>query len=87
MRKIKEVLRLHSLGLSQRQIATSCAVAQATVSDYLKTAEAAGLRWPGRKTGTKTGENWKTGGETAQPELRDSLVGELTFAVSRTSSF
>jgi transposase len=46
MRKIKEVLRLHSLGLSQRQIATSCAVAQATVSDYLKTAEAAGLRWP-----------------------------------------
>jgi predicted transcriptional regulator len=42
MRKIKEVLRLHSLGLSQRQIAASCAVGQATVSDYLKTAEAAG---------------------------------------------
>src|ERR1019366_4241407 len=34
------------LGLSQRQIAASCAVGQATVSDYLKTAEAAGLRWP-----------------------------------------
>lgn len=46
MRKIKEVLRLHSLGLSQRQIAASCAVGQATVSDYLKAAEAAGLRWP-----------------------------------------
>src|ERR1039457_274942 len=46
MRKIKEVLRLHSLGLAQRQIATSCAVGQATVSEYLKTAEAAGLRWP-----------------------------------------
>jgi len=46
MRKIKEVLRLHSLGLSQRQIAVSCAVGQATVSDYLKAAEAAGLRWP-----------------------------------------
>src|ERR1035437_323617 len=46
MRKIKEVLRLQSLGLSQRQIAASCAVGQATVSDYLKTAEAAGLRWP-----------------------------------------
>jgi len=46
MRKIKEVLRLHSLGLSQRQIAASCAVGQATVSDYLKTAEAAGLKWP-----------------------------------------
>jgi transposase len=46
MRKIKEVLRLHFLGLSQRQIAASCAVGQATVSDYLKTAEAAGLKWP-----------------------------------------
>jgi transposase len=46
VRKIKEVLRLHSLGLSQRQIAASCAVGQATVSDYLKAAEAAGLRWP-----------------------------------------
>ena len=38
MRKIKEVLRLHSLGLSQRQIAASCAVGQATVSEYLKAA-------------------------------------------------
>src|SRR5450759_2922368 len=46
MRKIKEVVRLHCLGLSQRQIAASCAVGQATVSDYLKTAEAAGLKWP-----------------------------------------
>ena len=46
MRKIKEVLRLHSLGLSQRQIAASCAVGQATVSDYLKAAEVAGLKWP-----------------------------------------
>ena len=40
MRKIKEVLRLHSLGLSQRQIAASCAISQATVSEYRKTAEA-----------------------------------------------
>src|SRR5271157_4365574 len=46
MRKIREVLRLHSLGLSQRQIAASCAVGQATVSEYLKAAEAAGLKWP-----------------------------------------
>jgi transposase len=46
MRKIKEVLRLHSLELSQRQIATSCGIGQATVSDYLKAAEAAGLQWP-----------------------------------------
>ena len=46
MRKIKEVLRLHSLGLSQRQIAASCAVGQATVSEYLQTAAAVGLSWP-----------------------------------------
>lgn len=45
MRKIKEVLRLHALGLSQRQIARSCAVGQATVSEYLKAAETAGVKW------------------------------------------
>lgn len=45
MRKIKEVLRLHSLGLAQRQIARSCAIGQSTVSEYLKSAEAAGLGW------------------------------------------
>src|SRR6266566_3990080 len=32
VRKIKEVLRLHALGLSQRQIALSCSVGQATVA-------------------------------------------------------
>src|SRR6266478_4021133 len=45
MRKIKEVLRLHALGLSQRQIALSCAVGQATVSEYLKAAATASLKW------------------------------------------
>lgn len=45
MRKIKEVLRLHSLGLKQRQIARSCSIGQSTVSEYVKAAEAAGLRW------------------------------------------
>ena len=46
MRKIKEVLRLHSLGLAQRQIARSCSIGQSTVSEYLKVAEAAQLHWP-----------------------------------------
>ena len=46
MRKIREVLRLDSLGLSQRQIALSCCVGQATVSGYLKTAAQVGLKWP-----------------------------------------
>jgi len=45
VRKIKEVLRLQALGLSQRQIALSCSVGQATVSEYLKAAETAGLKW------------------------------------------
>jgi len=46
MRKIKEVLRLHSLGLKQRQIARSCSIGQSTVSECLKAAETAGLLWP-----------------------------------------
>jgi len=46
MQKIKTVLRLAGLGLSQRQIALSCQVGQATVSDYLRRAAAAGIRWP-----------------------------------------
>jgi len=47
MRRIKEVLRLrYELGLGQRQIARSCSIGQSTVYDYLKRAEAAGLRWP-----------------------------------------
>jgi transposase len=47
MRRIKEVLRLkYELGLGQRQIARSCSIGQSTVHDYLRRAEAAGLRWP-----------------------------------------
>jgi transposase len=46
MRKLKEVLRLHSLGLKQQQIARSCLIAQSTVHKYLKAAAAAGVSWP-----------------------------------------
>jgi len=46
MRKIKEVLRLKSLGLHQHQIARSCAIGQSTVHHYLKRAAAAGISWP-----------------------------------------
>ncbi|MCZ2074294.1 MAG: IS21 family transposase [Bryobacterales bacterium] len=46
MRTLKEVLRLHSLGLSQRQVARSCGISQSTVHEYLSAAEAAGLKWP-----------------------------------------
>ena len=46
MRKLKEVLRLRSLGLSQHQIARSCSISQSTVHDYLSAAQAAGVGWP-----------------------------------------
>ncbi|HZO54113.1 MAG TPA: IS21 family transposase [Bryobacteraceae bacterium] len=46
MRKLKEVLRLSSLGLKQQQIARSCRIAQSTVHGYLKAAAAAGVGWP-----------------------------------------
>src|SRR5271169_5714497 len=46
MRKLKEVLRLHSLGLSQHQIARSCSISQSTVHEYLAAAQAAGMTWP-----------------------------------------
>ena len=47
MRKIHEVLRLRfELGFGYRQIASSCLIGVGTVSEYLKRAEAAGLKWP-----------------------------------------
>jgi transposase len=47
MRKAKEILRLrYELGLTHRQIGRSCEVSHVTVGDYLRRAEAAGLRWP-----------------------------------------
>lgn len=47
MRKINEVLRLRfELGFGIRQIARSCLIGVATVHEYLKRAEAAGLNWP-----------------------------------------
>src|ERR671925_517174 len=47
MRKIKEVLRLRGeCGLSNRQIAQSCALARPTVTEYLCRAQAADLGWP-----------------------------------------
>ena len=46
MRKLKEVLRLHSLGMSQHQIARSCSISQSTVHNYVSAAQAAGVKWP-----------------------------------------
>src|SRR6476469_6525917 len=46
MRKLKEVLRLYSLGLSQHQIARSCSISQSTVHQYVSAAHVAGVKWP-----------------------------------------
>lgn len=46
MRKVKEVLRLKSKGLSNRQIAASVKASHSTIGDYLSRAREAGIFWP-----------------------------------------
>ena len=47
MRKIREILRLKwECQLSERAIARSCSTSRSTVADYVRRAEAAGLKWP-----------------------------------------
>lgn len=46
MRKLIEILRLQSAGLSARQIARSCRVSRSTVGEYIARMRDAGLAWP-----------------------------------------
>lgn len=46
MSQLTEVLRLHSTGLSQRQIAQSLGLSLGVVNKYLQLAQARGLGWP-----------------------------------------
>lgn len=47
MRNIREILRLKwHKGLSNRQIAKSCAISRSSVGEYIAKAEQAGLCWP-----------------------------------------
>jgi transposase len=47
MRKIAEVLRLKwACSLTNREIGRSCSISHTTVSEYIKRAEAAGIKWP-----------------------------------------
>lgn len=47
VRKIKEVLRLkYMLNKSQREIKRICGIGKTTVQEYLRRANAAGLKWP-----------------------------------------
>ncbi|MCW2950013.1 MAG: transposase [Thermoleophilia bacterium] len=46
MRKVREVLRLHSLGLNNTQIAGATSIARSTIRDCLKRARDADVIWP-----------------------------------------
>ncbi len=46
MRKIREVLRLDTQGLSARKIAPILGISRPTVLEYLRRSRAAGLIWP-----------------------------------------
>ena len=46
MRKIRDALRLRSEGLSGRRVAQSLSLGRATVSEYFRRADVAGLTWP-----------------------------------------
>jgi len=69
MKKIKEILRLkYEARLSNRVIAGACQVSNSTVGEYLKRAEAAGIRWPL--------------GEIGEEELYQKLFPEKQVAAS-----
>ena len=46
MTKYREILRLHSMDLSQMNIAASCGVSKKTVNKVLKAAREKGISWP-----------------------------------------
>ena len=46
MTKYREILRLSSMGLSQRSIASSCQCSRNTISNVLSRAQQTGLEWP-----------------------------------------
>jgi transposase len=70
MRKTREILRLHFLGLKQRQIARSCSIAQSTVNACLQAAKAAVVTWP-------EVADWD------YLKLETALFGERSSAVAR----
>ena len=52
MTKYREILRLFSLGLSQKNIAESCGVSKKTVNRVLKRANELSISWPSWRAST-----------------------------------
>lgn len=46
MTRYREILRLHAMGLSQRNIAHGCSASKTTVNRVIKRADELGLSWP-----------------------------------------
>ncbi len=46
MTRYREILRLHAMGLSQRNIAYSCSASKTTVNRVIKRADELGITWP-----------------------------------------
>jgi hypothetical protein len=77
MRKIREVLRLHSdLACTHRQIASACHISPSTVSAYLEWAAEAGLTWADAAPLTEV----EVEARLLRPAVAESLPPELRLA-------
>ncbi len=70
MTQYREILRLHSQGISQRNIAASCACSRNTVSKIIQRAEELGIAWPLEKDLTDGELRQRLFAEVAQPPAR-----------------
>jgi len=75
MTQYREILRLHSQGISQRNIALSCACSRNTVSKIIQRAEELGIAWPLEKE--------LTDGELRQRLFAESAQVSRRMAVAR----
>jgi hypothetical protein len=70
MNQYREILRLHSQGISQRNITVSCACSRNAVSKIIQRAEEVGIAWPLEK-------------DLSDGELRQRLFAEVEKQPSR----
>ena len=77
MTKYREILRLKSLGFSERNIAQSCGVSRNTVAKVLKKAAEINLSWPVPLA-------WKHASTTIQCDMYDFLIYYWTYRLPGT---